>query len=877
MDNLEKTVKKAVSGLMAGVLLVSANALPASAITSALNGKHVEVTASDDTPLVIYEGAHLNAHELFSLTQDETLTLSEVEEKYREVTYTDKTSGETITGYILESELAQYTSTSQQEVKVAPTPTNPLELMINGSSIGDNLIKLTEQTALTVLSSEGHMTTVNYTNTNGETVEALVETGALKNALIEENETSAITVTIPEGQSLSFWEEARTDAFLMFELFTDATLTLGEEVQYVKVQYNDVIEVETETTIETTSEEEGVEETTEAPVTQTFALEETDAIVQSEEEEAVIDEEIQTSENETQTEEDLTTEETLEEELIEDVETTEEITNSEETVIQETITTTEESIIEYEGYIVYGDFINAVTDEVAEALELGNGIYAKAIKGIVPKPTVLDISHWQLPKDMDYDLIASQIELVIIRVQSGDTIDNHYQTHIEEFQKRGIPVHVYAYFRGEDVEDAKKEAEAFYQKANPYNVDMYWVDVEEQTASNMREVVSAFTKELRSLVGSNVKVGAYIANHMYTQFNLDVSEFDALWIPTYGVNDGTYSGSDPWHATDLHQYTDKGRLAGFSYDLDLSRVTGTHGKDISFFTSRPSAEINLEDYHTTNPGTLRLTSKVNIYNSVEFNEATQTKKSLLSGSVVEVKGIHYSKAGTPRLKIDGGYISANKSFSRADSGYFIKNPGTITLSSKLNIYNSVEFSNKTKTNQAYASGVTLKISGIEYSKAGTPRLKVGNGYISANETFSYIYYTKNPQMVYLTSNVNVYNSVEFNNNTKTSQSYKKGSTIQVTGIDYSKAGTPRLKVNGGYISSNAEFSQKFISQNPGTVKLAKKANVYRNAEFTDENKTSQSYAKGSSVKVTGIAYSKAGTPRLQVAGGYISANAEFFQ
>ena len=576
---MEKTIKKAVSGIMAGVLLVTSNVLPAGAVASVLNGKKVEITATDEKPLVIYEGAHIDANELFSLTNDETLTLSQVEEKYREVTYTDSTTGEKIQGYVLESELNQYLSTFQKEVTVTPSASQPLELMINGSSIGDNLVKLTSQTKLTVLSSEGHTTKVNYTNpSNGKTVEALIETGALKNAITEEVETSTITVSIPEGESLSFWNEASSDAALTFELFKDSTLTLGEEVQYVRVQYNDIVEVETEEkevieneateteTIETVNENE-------APVMKTVALE-TAVEVAIEEvtvEEVVAEEEIATEEETT---------------VKEEVATEEETTIEEEVVVDEETTKVEESIVEYDGYIIYGDFINAVTDEVAAELERGNHPLVRNTTGIIPNPTVLDISHWQLPTDMDYDRIASQIELVIIRVQSGETIDNHYQTHIAEFQKRGIPVHVYAYFRGTDVADARSEARAFYEKANPFNVDMYWVDVEEQSAPNMKEAVSAFTDELRSLVDENIKIGAYVAHHMYTQFNLDLSIFDGIWIPRYGANDGKYSGINPDFPTDLHQYTDKGRLNGFSYDLDLNRVTGTHGRDINYFTTR---------------------------------------------------------------------------------------------------------------------------------------------------------------------------------------------------------------------------------------------------------------------------------------------------
>ena len=74
---------------------------------------------------------------------------------------------------------------------------------------------------------------------------------------------------------------------------------------------------------------------------------------------------------------------------------------------------------------------------------------------LVGRP-IIDISGWQLPSEIDYDTLSQNIGGVIVRVHSGaqaqkenaathlNGLDKSYQTHIKEFQKRNIPVAVYA-------------------------------------------------------------------------------------------------------------------------------------------------------------------------------------------------------------------------------------------------------------------------------------------------------------------------------------------------------------------------------------------------------------------------------------------------
>lgn len=192
---------------------------------------------------------------------------------------------------------------------------------------------------------------------------------------------------------------------------------------------------------------------------------------------------------------------------------------------------------------------------------------------MIVKPVILDVSEWQVPDKINYDQLAKGISGVIVRVQFGSLYkDKHYQTHIKEFQKRGIPVAVYAWVRGTSKQDMVMEARDFWKRAKDFQPVFWWLDVEEQSMADMRGGCEAYRKELKRLGAK--KVGAYIANHLYAKFNLDVSKFDGIWIPTYGANNGGYYGANPTATKkyDIHQYTSNGKLPGYHGPLDLNRI-----------------------------------------------------------------------------------------------------------------------------------------------------------------------------------------------------------------------------------------------------------------------------------------------------------------
>lgn len=236
---------------------------------------------------------------------------------------------------------------------------------------------------------------------------------------------------------------------------------------------------------------------------------------------------------------------------------------------------------------------------------------------------IIDISHHQAPKDINYDKLAKEVDLVIIRTQYGSRlVDRHYKTHHEQFQSRGVPTAAYAWVRGVSISDMEKEATDFYNRTKSFKPTFWFLDVEERSMANMRAGVDAYLQKLRALGAEHV--GVYIGHHVYKKFNIDTSAFDAVWIPHYGRNDGTLN-SKPKFPCDIHQYTDRGRLPGYSSDLDLNRLMNEN--ELSLFTKSNKQEMQTIQHKQT---TYKVVTDLGAYLTADDARKGRNKKGTIT-------------------------------------------------------------------------------------------------------------------------------------------------------------------------------------------------------------------------------------------------------
>ena len=213
-----------------------------------------------------------------------------------------------------------------------------------------------------------------------------------------------------------------------------------------------------------------------------------------------------------------------------------------------------------------------------------------------PKPQhigkIIDVSEWQGVIDWP-SVIADDVTLSIIRVQHGsDHQDLKYMENLQQCISAGGKYAVYAYFAATSTSDAQQEARDFYNRtqkvvAGKQQPIFYAIDVESIEMSGdvtqMRAGVEAYMSQLNALGVPDNKIVLYIANHLYDKFNLNVARPGAIWIPSYGQNDGTLANSlKPTHPYDLHQFTSKGSVKGISGNVDMSAEPSEKFKELIF-------------------------------------------------------------------------------------------------------------------------------------------------------------------------------------------------------------------------------------------------------------------------------------------------------
>ena len=213
-----------------------------------------------------------------------------------------------------------------------------------------------------------------------------------------------------------------------------------------------------------------------------------------------------------------------------------------------------------------------------------------------PKPQhigkIIDVSEWQGVINWP-SVIADDVTLSIIRVQHGSAHqDLKYMENLQQCISAGGKYAVYAYFAATSTSDAQQEARDFYNRtqkvvAGKQQPIFYAIDVESIEMSGditqMRAGVEAYMSQLNALGVPDNKIVLYIANHLYDKFNLNVARPGAIWIPSYGQNDGTLANSlKPTHPYDLHQFTSKGSVKGISGNVDMSAEPSEKFKELIF-------------------------------------------------------------------------------------------------------------------------------------------------------------------------------------------------------------------------------------------------------------------------------------------------------
>ena len=181
---------------------------------------------------------------------------------------------------------------------------------------------------------------------------------------------------------------------------------------------------------------------------------------------------------------------------------------------------------------------------------------------------IIDISYWQAPSKINYDLLASQISGVILRACYGTNKDTAFDRHYAEFSARGVPIGAYHYIIGNA--DIPRQVVAYNAAVVEKKLQLGgWMDVED-TRSGTR----LYRQNVLDYAALQPDMGIYTSVNAWNLIMGGVYLTSRkLWAAhwTKNVYPLLPTGWDSWW---LWQYSSTGRLNGYAGNLDMSRFYG---------------------------------------------------------------------------------------------------------------------------------------------------------------------------------------------------------------------------------------------------------------------------------------------------------------
>lgn len=190
---------------------------------------------------------------------------------------------------------------------------------------------------------------------------------------------------------------------------------------------------------------------------------------------------------------------------------------------------------------------------------------------------IIDISHHQVSSKIDYDLLASQVEAVIIRASYATAVEREFENHYRELSKRGVPMGVYHYIV--EYRSAEAQVETFTSRVAGKEFKLgYWADVEIEpnVAPLTKQMVHAWIQQTEAKLGT--ELGIYTSVSMWQRIMGGAYYTNRkLWVADYRYRQSPQlpPGWDDWW---IWQHTSKGKLPGYNGDLDMNRFR--FGKEV---------------------------------------------------------------------------------------------------------------------------------------------------------------------------------------------------------------------------------------------------------------------------------------------------------
>jgi lysozyme len=205
----------------------------------------------------------------------------------------------------------------------------------------------------------------------------------------------------------------------------------------------------------------------------------------------------------------------------------------------------------------------------------------------------VDVSHYQEPAACDYRLwgATEHTEFVIARASYGTKADTSFVSHFARAREAGLAVGAYCFYR--QSQDWQAQHATFQEQLRRVRcgvgnivpaVDLEWNDTNDGPVNKKK-----FNEEGRQLcerlAADYGKCIVYFAPAFYDVLGKPSWLLDHSWWIAHYTKD-----AEPWSLPgkdwSLWQYTGKGRLAGYTKDLDLNRA-----RELPFISEVPRVPL----------------------------------------------------------------------------------------------------------------------------------------------------------------------------------------------------------------------------------------------------------------------------------------------
>ncbi|MFI3206401.1 MAG: GH25 family lysozyme [Clostridia bacterium] len=206
----------------------------------------------------------------------------------------------------------------------------------------------------------------------------------------------------------------------------------------------------------------------------------------------------------------------------------------------------------------------------------------------------IDVSDYQ--GTIDFSKVKDTVDVVIIRSSSGsDYEDSEWETNYENAKTQGLYIGFYQYVTATSVEEAKTQANYFYNlvkdKTYDFGLAMDFEPSDDLSAETVNEIASTYLEELKSLTGKTPIIYSDVSR-IENLWDSSLSQYP-LWVAEYGLSEPSNIGD--WSDWIGFQYSDTGTVSGIDGNVDLDYFK-------SSFISDDTSTSSTNDYYTVKYG-----------------------------------------------------------------------------------------------------------------------------------------------------------------------------------------------------------------------------------------------------------------------------------